>query len=445
MQEQITNDFFGCVRFDDPHSHDRGWAARAGQKAFRIRGTEDLSSNTLWLTNLSYNLMYDSGFADHARFRRGDFLSENFCKPTRACGDNGPEWVPYDLVSMLGIQGDDWKTQVERVATLFDRVMRLSAKFLNLNDISKNSLSLCIRDILFPPDAILDEKVASGLKESCVTFTKCELRPALEDHARHIALTLPRLAHALKLAALPAPAGAWKAIPAAKLPAPDEVAAWLSENKSPLLARLTVEKMDPEVNPLINFGTGRGARRWAVTQELEYLARYGQVRLHEVFQPERVDPIPKLKSVIAQFEPVHELSVSVGVFWENLWRSLTVNLPPKVHIRKGRPSFNALAPYVRALDRALLLEEVIWLQQQGLSVVSYGKGKITISTALENPALAQKLEKRALIPPFLDVAKSDMAVNSPVELFKAFYMTGDRANLEMADSHIVESLCGGGA
>lgn len=435
----ITNEYFGCVRFDDPHNHDRGWAARAGERAFRIKGTEDLSSDTLWLTNLSYNLMYDAGFAEHARFRRGDFLSESFCKTPKSTSESRPtEFVAYDLVSLLGIHADDWKNQVEEVAALFDRVMRLTHRVLGPLDMSGNTLSNCMRQSLYGPDPILSEKIEAGLRESNVSFVRCENRPEMfSDNARVITLTLPRVRQGIALCRVPLPSGEWHEISKRDLPAPENVLAWATHFDYPILARLTVDHMEPAVNRLLNFGTGRATRRWAVTEEIQCIAQFARVQIHEAYWTESVTTIPRVDAALEMFEPIHELSLSVGLFLENLWRGLCSNLPPKVHIRRGRPVHNTVAPFIRALDRHYCLDAALRLQQMGFSVTSYGKGKVSIVTQMPNSSLAEALAQMDLIPPFLDVSSDDIDLQSPFGLFKAFYVTGDRERLRLADEQIV--------
>ena len=74
------NQKFGCVFFDDVQKHTTGFCSYNGERAKRIRGTQDLDSDIVWLTNLEYDLMWYSGFSSHARFRRADFLRQNINK-----------------------------------------------------------------------------------------------------------------------------------------------------------------------------------------------------------------------------------------------------------------------------------------------------------------------------------------------------------------------------
>jgi len=64
----------GCIFFDDHHMHQHGWAARAGQRAQYISGTHELASDTVWITDLAYNLIREAGFEGNVRFRRDEFL-----------------------------------------------------------------------------------------------------------------------------------------------------------------------------------------------------------------------------------------------------------------------------------------------------------------------------------------------------------------------------------
>ena len=69
---------YGCLIWDDPCIHTTGWKAVGEGAAGRvnIQGTADLSSDTVYLTNMQYQMSKESGLSGNYRFKMDNYLRE---------------------------------------------------------------------------------------------------------------------------------------------------------------------------------------------------------------------------------------------------------------------------------------------------------------------------------------------------------------------------------
>ena len=67
---------YGCVIFDDPVRREQGWKATGEECAVRLnmQGTGALPSDTIWLTNMTYQIGSEAGLSGNYRFLLSDYL-----------------------------------------------------------------------------------------------------------------------------------------------------------------------------------------------------------------------------------------------------------------------------------------------------------------------------------------------------------------------------------
>ena len=442
MAQPIEHRLYGCVNFDDVRHHNAGWASIAGQTAYRIASTKDLQSDVSWLTNLDYDMSYKAGFAVHAGFRRSDYLSEYFIKAdNKALVGQGFESARFDFSKMLDVDSNNGALLTQRSAVIFDRLMRLSNRWLNLQDLPLYTLANGFRERLIGHDAVLPGSIVTALTDATASFVWTERNDDSDKNNQLLTLILPRVTHGVKCATLQEPKGDWVPL---SLPSTNEqdIDEWVSNHNGYLVVQMAIDNMNEEANRLINFGSGRSARQWITGIELSELNKRGKVTLKKAYRPTTLEPLQALEPLLAMQDDVHDLSFSTGLFWQNIWTGLCAKKTPPAHILKTNKSINSLAPFIRATDRNACFLAALTLQKKGLQVVSYGKGRITISYDGNANRLAEHIRQTQLIPSFLNsVARQDVAIDTPIQMLQEIYLQGDFKRLNDADQQITESLC----
>ena len=69
---------YGCLIWDDPCLHTTGWKAMGEGSASRvnIQGTAELASDTVYITNMQYQVTKESGLDGNYRFKMHNYLRE---------------------------------------------------------------------------------------------------------------------------------------------------------------------------------------------------------------------------------------------------------------------------------------------------------------------------------------------------------------------------------
>src|SRR3546814_21124936 len=122
VREQAENRRFGLVLFDDPKDPSSGWAAVAGEESpRRIGGPNELSTETIWWTNISYEFFFKKTEAWRNPWLRHDkYLVASPSDVLREWGYD-PKEVSSDFVCQF-------------VAKAFGRVMQLAFKIVREAD-----------------------------------------------------------------------------------------------------------------------------------------------------------------------------------------------------------------------------------------------------------------------------------------------------------------------
>jgi len=440
--DQVGRPLYGCVKFDDVRHHTAGWASIAGKPSYRIAGTKDLPSNVSWLTNLDYEMSHKAGFGVHAGFRRSEYLSEYFFKVEKSVDKYSPIESPcFDFAKMLDSGSASESLITERFATVFDRVMMLSEKLLGIQGLPTYSLASGFRSKITGHDAVLPNNIVAALENATASVIKAERNTESIETDNAMTLILPRVMHGVKCASVLEPKGKWVSL---SLPDNNEEAIddWVCRYNGYFIVDMSINKMNEQAHRIINFGSGRDVRRWITGIELAVLNKIGSVTLVSAYRPTILEPLTTLSPLMEAHNDVHELSLSAGIFWQNIWMGLCAKKPPPPHILSTSKSINAIAPFIRATDRNECFLAALALQKHGISVIKYGRGQLTIQFDGDNDRLADALRATRLVPCFLKSrARNDISIDSPIRMMQEIYLQGDFERLNEADEQIMELLC----
>lgn len=422
----------GVVLFNDTCLHEEGWACRAGEDPFRITGTHQLSTDTLWIMNIPYGLINEVGMDRNSFYRQNDFLWRK---------------IP-DIACMIGIAEDDHIGQAKVCADIASRVIRIAQKTLGFSHYPMPNLKKGIRELLGAADPFMIANTAKALKDSTKNFTTCQrVGGKIESRAT---FTIPALYHAQRILTPPVPCGNWhhvttKALPRDKAGIED----WVMNSDSPSVVRVVVNNFDSELAPLLNYGTDLGFskfnRQWITSTELiTILGMAADVQLQEAYVCEGYTSIAgPLKETVEGYPEETALSFSWQIFLGNLWTAFSTAHAPAEYKRHGKHWSNPVAPFVRAQDRLTCFESASTLHQAGLDVLSFGTGTITVdATNLTDEALVAAAQAANLIPPLCHLAdmKGSDDWNDTLCVLQTLYGTGNTDLILQLDEQVVTDL-----
>ncbi len=423
---------YGCVRFDNTREHRRGWAAIAGEKAYRIASTKDLRSDIIWLHNLGYEMTFEAGMERHAGLRRNDYLSERFIGEENKNG--------YDIAGLLN--SHDGAQQVERVAKLFDRVMMITDHF-GVRGAPTPALHQGLHDLLLPSDQAFSKNIVEALDGATIEYVSAEQEIRYGDTYKKMTLTLPRVEHGIRCASVSLPEGDWSEIGIPNGRGQDAIDEWISNQVGVYtLVQCVLENTEEGWHRLINFGSGRTTRKWVTGIELMLLNRVSNITIKKAYAPASLSEIVQLEPIKEAHDPFHDLSVSIGIVWQNIWLGLAGKKDMLPHLRKNRSTINPLKPFVRSIDINQCLLAANNLQNMGVIVHSYGKGKIHIWHDGDDESLINACRVCNVIPPFLGASpQNNIESFTPVSMMQEIYIQGSYEELDKADKQIVALIC----
>lgn len=440
MERTIKEAQYGCIVFDSTHKHEQGWAAISGKKAYRIPNTRQLKSDVIWLHNLDYEMTFAAGMENHAGLRRNDYLSEDFIKHRDskkiAAGDAG---TPCDIARSLDANPKEGSQQAMRMAAFFERVMTVTDHF-GIDGAPAGALHWGVRELMFSYDSILPKHIVDAVVGATATYvtTERDPNPTGEDGTR-MTLLMPRVDHGVHCSNVLLPAGEWRevALPLGNEGAIDD---WILSVGVYSLVEFTIKNVSEEAYRLLNFGSGRKTRRWVTGFELLLINKFADVTLKKAYVPSDIIAIDALQSMLEQHDPIHELSLAMGIFWQNIWTGLGYKRQPPPHIKKQQLAINPLTPFIRAIDRNACLMAAMILQGKGITISGYGKGKVHILHDGDNDRLAEACRSAKVIPPFLKTKDREDLGLTPISMFQEIYIQGDYEQLDSADKQIVAML-----
>jgi hypothetical protein len=276
----------------------------------------------------------------------------------------------------------------ETLSGCFSRVMRLVDTALGGASFRAPSL---VNELerLFPEPVMPPPEIAPATRQALQEWTKTVTRTSRDNV--YVVLRRSRLEHAFEILSTPVPQGQWRWVEDKDLPPPHERAKWVVESHNPILARLTVDRMPPDVADIFAFGSGARddigqplRRSWAAQPELVVLSKYTQLDIDGAwigsgYQNGQADFPLALKPMLQQ--PTGFVSWSMGIFAENWWLAAcrrTSSLGRKRGAKKpDGVAFRAV--WLRAADRARMFVLAKALHDRDWIVTSYGAGSLGVS------------------------------------------------------------------
>lgn len=450
---------YGVVKFNDANRHSAGWACGPDGKVFRIKSTSALDSDVTWLCNLDYKEMHESGLEGNSRFRRTNYLSENFSRPISSSNYSMAAGRPYDILYQLGFMDDEYEEHVSSMQKIFERVMRLGESILKIDTPPGQELADGIRQSLYGHDPIVSDGLYRAINESDIPYVRTEKSREVDPDSMEITTwSLPKISHARNILEQEFPnpqnGGAWS-LNTEKIEGVDKVRQRVEANRIKncrTIYQVSMRHFDEEINSITNYGSGADKRGWVTDIELEFLVKHvKEITIVRAYSCDDVFVPGEIVSVLNTYfdQPVYELSLSSGLFAQNLWLGIAKQVKAPIHVAKGKPSINVLSPFIRAKDRMELLQKARYLTEQGVTVMGYGKGKMKLAIPhvyLESKEWMKKvMDETGLIPvsytfedEFFDYDKSSMQ-----SLHQALWLTGKLDHILEYDKRILEPFIGG--
>lgn len=424
---------FGVVLFDDAQDPGAGWATLQPGTAKRISGPGDLSTDTIWWTNVPYDMFFRRTEVWRIPSLRHDKYL--VVSPT----DVMREWG-YDPATVSA------SFVTDMCSIVFDRIMRMSWMLLRevnpklklVEAFTGKTLREDLRPLLPELDYPKGEAVAemkSG--QAWEEFTATGARGP--KGARWVMLRRPRLSYAMEMLQTPVPRGPFEYVTRASLRSvTDDRVKYIQDANTPAMVEVTINSMQPEISPIYGFGNAidkekKVPRSWVAHPEFMVLSRYAEVEVKNLWMGrEYWALVPELPEVVKEFfsDKFTEWSWTAGIIAETLWRSVVLgeDKTKAGPLRDGESLAQTSWPgvWIRAADKSSMFMVSLRLAELGYAVLSYGLG--WVRCAVPDEEIAQFMKdglSYGLLPLMVDV---------PPEVFKPerIQWNGDQKSLGLA-------------
>lgn len=358
----------GAVLFNQEHnisakdrtiiSLDDAWFSISGEPAKKVQSIHDLPNDTIWLTNLTFNQFTAAGLNKHANFRNDGWLRSGV----------------HQLTSELGLTVDNASQSVaaSAIAAIAQRVINIAHEKIGVKPTLLDSFNKDVANAIGPAKSLIPDQFYKSF-EQCANHYWVKVINHQNYTAKNASFTarVNRLSHAKALLGtqLPPDTG-WEF---QKSSGKVKLDTWLSTIDKPFLANCIITNVQPMIGEILSWGSGAQAKRdWLTNLELDQLREYADIEIESALVCSN-DPISPIQADLLPSSPLDELSMSLGIFAELLWTSLTNKQP---QTREGR--FSAAAAWLRAADRMIMFNFAQRAVARGLDVAGYGAGAITI-------------------------------------------------------------------
>lgn len=378
MFEDPSHGAFGCVLFDFKDDGEgksspaigAGWASLAGAKAVRIKSPADLSRSAIWLTNINRQEFWRGGGLRHPHLRESSYLHTNLGQLMRETG------IVTKRVTTAGA--------CEQMSEIFARSMSLAMAHYDVDKLSELQWVDEARPRLAPMDLPLGMEIDEALQRSFLEFVGCST-PRVEG-GKLVILRRPRLAHAKTILESAIPQGEWEFIAPNQLPDEHARFDWLWQMQRPVLVKVAIkgfgDRCPPHIPQLLQMGevwVAKGPKKertWMTLQEARYFGRYVKLEIQCAFIADGWMVFPGAKKILEMGE-MSNFSISLGLLAESHWTSLASR---SRNPQNKKVLVSPRASWFGATDRFLCFASASALAAQGFSVVSYGRGEVSVST-----------------------------------------------------------------
>ncbi|WP_153785227.1 hypothetical protein [Pseudomonas sp. EMN2] len=368
-------------------STDDNVACEYGGEPFSFNAPASLPKQTLWVTNLSKDSLFEAGL------HRVPWLAADDYFRTRLS----------QMVQELGISQQSIEYQVSLLAEILGNSSAMLRAQLGLVEYPAYGMPQAVGQLYGSDQPAKNSPVLRIAEQACQRYTAAA-RSRRFENAEVFSFWAPRTQWASLMLAEPLPTGELRLIPRERLPANSmDLTAWATEYNQPIFAKVRVESMDPTIGRLMNYGAGavdvehqsaagttydaRNFREWCALPELNFLCQYGDVTIEAVAVAGGwTNPGLRIPNSRAA-----SISYAYGIVAENLWVGT---------LRRNQGTFSIAkslsTAWLQAFDRMRCLQLAAKLHGAGMEITTYGNGRVGVvcpmSVRGRIPNAAQQLE-----------------------------------------------------
>lgn len=387
-EDRAINKNFGVVLFDDPKQPAAGWKATAGNpKTERIQSPDDLSTGTIWLTNIDYNDFFRSSeIWRRSNLRHDGYLVVKIANILKEWNyDPGRAGQPSQLAPNFICQF---------VSQCFHRIMHAAFRLIRQIDprltMDRAFTRQTLRDdlrIVLPPLDYPKSEAASFMKvdKSFQEFTQCTTRPMRD--AVSIMVRRPRTLHAMEMLQTPVPVGPFEPVARKNFRHHGtDIVDFLKTTERPCMIELDVEGIDPDIGPVYGFSNStnkqsKQSRDWVAHNEFEALSRYANLSIRSFYMGREYGSlVSKLPDAVQEFltDKTLDSSWTAGIIAETLWRAATLkeasDQAGKATDGEDRAGTSWEGAWIRGQDKISMFIPALELNKRNYAISSYGLG-----------------------------------------------------------------------
>jgi len=429
---------FGYVCFDSETDPTDGFASVEGGQANRVRGPNELSTDVIWLTNISFDNFYKKTDAWRLPWLRHDkYLVVS----------------PKDILKEWGLdpKNTDAIQEAPIISRFFGRIMKMTFRLIRDVD-PKARMEDCFQGRFLREDVRCILPEAEYPKSEAATIIKSgnawqEFTPTAVSPVRGgrwVMLRKPRISYAQEIFHTPIPRGPFEFYGRSEIRsvAKDKLK-WVCENQNPCIAEVTINSINGDIAPIYGFGNAtekerRIARSWVAHPELIIMSQFANIDIKSLYMGNDYDLIgPNLPEPVKDFlsSKYTEISWSAGVLAETLWRACSLGEEKSKAMGEERAHTSWQGVWIKGADKTNMFLSAMQLTQSGYSVVSYGLGWVRVAVLEDDiPDLIRNGLALGLLPQISDIPKGMFANDRQVPwqgdvssmAYAQFTLTGNR-------------------
>jgi hypothetical protein len=338
-----------------------GWASLAGERALRVTSIHDLSSDALWITNLTEEQFYRATLTAHPNFRSDGYFRSTLRHLYSELGVD-PLQVGPDIVACV-------------LATVAQRLVDLAAARYGVKIRSKGLNEDFALAMGAPRSTLAPEIYGMFAGAAQHAYVRAIATHSYVHNGQTLTLRRNRLLHARELLSVPVPPdGPWEYVPRNKLPAARaDVERLLERTASGFLIRCEVKNISPLIADVFSVAGGaRAIRDWLTAIEWQRAKQCGEIDYKGLLVCAAASSVlPQAAQLPAgEYAP---LSFTYGLAAEQIWTALAMKRGPRDDLR-----YTAAAAWLRAQDRMAMFSYAQRLHEAGLLVWGYGGGNVVV-------------------------------------------------------------------
>lgn len=364
----------GIAWFSDQHA----WYCTVDQPVSLVQSLQDLTPDTLWLTNLTHSELSKAGLEQAPHIRSNDFLQTSLS----------------ELSSELGLDALSQEKRLPSLAHIVDRLLNHAQSHWKVA-VQETKLTADVARTLQLPPCALPNNFYSSFRSTISHTARVSASPIKASAQTSSFIVRPnRLGYAQYILSHALPSDTqWEHEYKVRTDRSDN---WLESVHTPFLIRCTLHPHHAHLQDfLFSNPLGQGRRHWLTDVEWRIIRQHGKVTVDAALicqQP--AIPVEYKNQLVTT--PYDALSISKGLFAEHLWVAHTLKQP--YQLQEWR--WSATAIWIRAIDRMKMFEYARLLKEQGIQAAHYGLGSLLITYPNQLRAhTAETVIKAGLLPP----------------------------------------------